>query len=673
VGSASRIAPTDWLVVTEVSALTVYAPYIGAIMALTMLFVLTFSLAVRAFLQPLQRKLITPLMYLSRSVDDLAHGNYMVSEMEGDDTQPFLEIASLLSNFRNMRRAIFARETELRESEKQYRLLVEESPDAILLHSNLIIFYANAAAVDLYHANNVNDLVGKPFLELVHSDSRLMVSARMQKLHEMEQTLPLAEQKHLRLDNSVFLAESITSSILFTGNYVLQTIVRDITKRKNEEELLKYRATHDPLTDLPNRFLFQDRLRHALVHSKRSQMLGAVLYLDLDNFKSINDSFGHGVGDQTLQCVAESLCVALREDDTVARLGGDEFVVLLEGLKEPLDAERVAKDIVHAFSQPYLIDGNEIRVSFSIGISIFPEDGIDSETLLQSADAAMYRAKDEGKHRTKFYAPHMRAQSLERINLQRQLSHALEENQFFLQYQPQVNYLTGEIASVEALLRWQHPSLGLVSPARFIPIAEETGLILPIGEWALRTAFAQARHWQDSDLKPVRVAVNLSSLQFKQPDIAMTIQKAIDDLGVHPSLLEIELMENIVFRDSDVSFSNLHNLRSTGVSLAMDDFGAGFSTLGYLAHIPFDRIKIDQRLVATLEDPRDAAIVSGIITICNNLNLEVVAEGVETIKQLRFCASKGCNFFQGWFYSPAVDAARITEYMQSGVPWNVQK
>jgi EAL domain-containing protein (putative c-di-GMP-specific phosphodiesterase class I) len=345
----------------------------------------------------------------------------------------------------------------------------------------------------------------------------------------------------------------------------------------------------------------------------------------------------------------------------------------MESLKEPLDAERVAKNIVHAFSTPYLIEGNEIFASFSIGISIFPDDGMDTETLLQSADAAMYQAKDEGKHRAKFYAPHMRAQSLERIHLQKQLSHALEENQFFLQYQPQVNYLTGEISSVEALLRWKHPSLGLISPARFIPIAEETGLILPIGEWVLRTAFAQARAWQDADLPSIRVAVNLSNLQFKQPDIALTVQKAIDDVGVLPSLLEIELMENIVFRDSDALFGNLYKLRSTGVSLAMDDFGAGFSTLGYLAHIPFDRIKIDQRLVATLEDPRDAAIVSGIITICNNLNLEVVAEGVETAVQLEFCASKGCKFFQGWYYSPSVDADRITQYLQYGVPWGGQK
>jgi EAL domain-containing protein (putative c-di-GMP-specific phosphodiesterase class I) len=298
---------------------------------------------------------------------------------------------------------------------------------------------------------------------------------------------------------------------------------------------------------------------------------------------------------------------------------------------------------------------------------------MDTETLLQSADAAMYHAKDEGKHRAKFYVPHMRAQSRERIQLQKQLSHALEEEQLFLQYQPQINHQTGEIVCVEALLRWKHPSLGLVSPARFIPIAEETGLILPIGEWVLRTAFAQAREWQDFDSKSVRVAVNLSNLQFKQPDIALTVKRTIDDVEVRPNLIEIELMENIVFRDSDASFGNLNNLRSTGVSLAMDDFGAGFSTLGYLAHIPFDRIKIDQRLVATISNPRDAAVVSGIITICNNLNLEVVAEGVETISQLDFCASRGCNFFQGWYYSPAVDAARITEYLQHGTPWNGHK
>jgi diguanylate cyclase (GGDEF)-like protein/PAS domain S-box-containing protein len=669
VGSASRVDPTGWIIIVEVPLLTVYAPYIGAILFMSLLFVLIFTLAVRAFSQQLKRKLVSPLVYLSVSAAALQRGDYAPSDLKLDDTIPFMEISGLLTNFKNMRRAIIGRETQLKESEEQYRRLIEFSPNAILLHSNSVIVYANAAAVALYHASSVNDLTGKLLLELVHPDSQAMVSARLQKLHEKEQLLPLVEQKHVRLDGGIFQAETVTSSIMFAGNYVLQTIVRDITQRKEEEAALKYRATHDPLTDLPNRFLFDDRLKHALAHSRRSGLRGAVLYLDIDNFKSINDSFGHNVGDDALRLAAGSLRRAVREDDTVARLGGDEFVVLLENLGEPLDAEKVVGEVFQAFSRPFVIEGNEIRVSFSIGVSIFPDDGDDPETLLQSADAAMYRAKDEGKQRARFHVPNMRVQSLERIHLQKQLYRALERDQLFLEYQPQIDHSTRGITGLEALLRWRHPDLGLVSPARFIPIAEETGLILPIGEWVLRTAFSQAREWQDAGFNSVRVAVNLSSLQFKQSDIALTIQRMMRDLKVTPSSIEIELMENIVFRDSDASFGNLESLRSTGVSIAMDDFGAGFSTLGYLADIPFDRIKIDQRLVAKIDNPRDAAVVSGIITICNNLNLEVIAEGVETAGQLQFCSSRGCNFFQGWYYSPATTAANVTRYLRGGAPW----
>lgn len=669
VGSASTISPTNWIVVVEVPMLTVYAPYVGAILTMALLFILIFSLAVRVFLSQLQKKLVTPLLYLSASVDALAGGNYSATEIRLDDTIPFAEISGLLTNFRNMRHAISARETQIKESEKQYRRLIEYSPDAILLHSNSIIVYANASAINLYAAKDADDFIGKQIIDLIHADSHSMVKSRLEKMNEKEQVLPLVEQKHIKFDQSIFDAEVITSSIFFAGSYIAQTIVRDITKRKNEEQVLKYRATHDYLTNLPNRFLFQDRLQQVLAKCRRNKTLGAVLYLDFDGFKSINDMFGHSVGDTVLQNIAVSLTSTLRENDTIARLGGDEFVILLDGLNKPLDAERVANNILQIFLKPFLIDGKEITVSFSVGISVFPEDGVDTQEILQSADAAMYQAKQEGKHRAKFYAPYMRAQSLERILLQTQLNHALEKNQLFLQYQPQVNYQTGEIIGVEALLRWNHPELGLVSPAKFIPIAEETGLILPIGEWVLQTACEQAYQWQDAYFRSMRVGINLSNLQFKQPDIVQTIQKIIRDSRVSPDLLEIELNENIIFRDADTSFSNIHKLRSTGVALAMDDFGAGFSTLGYLAHIPFDRIKIDQKLVANIGDSKDAAVVSGIITICTNLNLEVIAEGVETSSQLIFCASKGCNFFQGWYYSPAVDSSKITQYLVQGAPW----
>ena len=669
-GSASLISPTHWLVVSEVPALSVYIPYFGLLVVLLLVLILIFSVSIRVFLRQLQQKLVIPLMHLSGSADALANGNYVLSDAYNDDNNSYLEINNLLVDFQKMSRAIISRESLLKQSEEQYRRLLEYSPNAILLHRNSIILYANAAAIKLFAAGGMDDFVNKSVLELVHPDSRLLVQSRLQRLREKEQTLPLVEQKQVRFDQSVFHAEVVTSSVFFAGDYVAQTIVRDITERKHEEDALRHRATHDPLTELPNRFLFQDRLEHALSKTKRNKALGAVLYLDLDGFKSINDAFGHGVGDQVLQYIGKTLYTSLREDDTVARLGGDEFVVLLESIAHPEDAAHVADNILHAFSEPYRVAGKEILISFSIGISIFPDDGVEAHGLLQSSDAAMYSAKQEGKRQIKYFTHQMRRQSLERIEIQTELNHALELDQLFLLYQPQVNYESGEIIGVEALLRWNHPELGSVPPGKFIPVAEDTGLIISIGKWVLRTACEQARQWSS---RGVRTAVNLSNLQLKQPQITQTIQDAIDEFGLPPELLEIELTENIVFQDADAASNDLNRLKSLGISLAMDDFGAGYSTLGYLAHLPFDRIKVDQRLVSNIHDQKDAAVVSGIIAICNNLGLDIVAEGVETADQLLFCTSKECKHIQGWYYSRAVEPSKIMDYLTNGYPWKSGK
>jgi len=665
-GSASIISPTNWLVVSEVPMVNVYLPYFGMLVALIIALTLIFSISARVFLGQLQQRLVIPLVNLSGNADAMANGSYTLPDGDYDDNISYIEINNLLSNFQKMNRAIIARETQLKESEEQYRRLLEYSPNAILLHRDSIIMYANAAAVQLYAVESASSFIGRSMLDLVHIESRPMVRSRLRKVVESEQVLPLVEQKHVRFDGSVFHAEVITSSIFFAGSYVAQTIVQDITQRKNEETALRYQATHDSLTGLPNRFLFQDRLEQALAKAKRNGSIGAILYLDLDGFKSINDGFGHGVGDQVLQYVGRLLLETLRGYDTVARLGGDEFVVLLDTLHNSEEAEVVAENILRAFSKPYLVTGQEITLSFSIGVSIFPNDGMDVNVLLQSSDAAMYRAKQEGKRRLKYFVPSMREDSLEKLNLQTQLLHAIEKDQLFLLYQPQVKYETGELVGVEALLRWRHPELGLVSPAKFIPLAEETGLIISIGEWVLRNACEQLRQWQVYDL---RVAVNLSELQLKQPRIIRTIRNIISEFEVSSHLLEIELTENIVFQDAARSFDELYKLKDLGVSLAMDDFGSGFSTLGHLAHIPFDLIKIDQRLIANIHNAKDAAVVSGIIAICLNLELDVIAEGVETIEQLNYCISKGCEFFQGWYYSRAVEPMEITNYLLNGVPW----
>ena len=613
-GSASIISPTNWLVVSEVPMVNVYLPYFGLLVVLIIVLTLIFSISARVFLGQLRQKLVIPLVNLSVSANAMANGNYTLPD--ADDNISYIEINNLLSDFQKMTRAIAARETLLKENEEQYRRLLEHSPNAILLHRDSVIMYANTAAVQLYAMESASSFIGMSMLDLVHIESHPMAKSRLRKIVGSEQVLPLVEQTHVRFDGSAFHAEVITSSIFFAGSYVAQTIVRDITQRKNEETALRYRATHDSLTGLPNRFLFQDRLEQALAKAKRNKTIGAILYLDLDGFKAINDGFGHGVGDQVLQHVGMLLLDTLRGYDTVARLGGDEFVILLDTLHTPDEAELVAENIFRAFSKPYSVADQEIVISFSIGVSIFPDDGTEVNMLLQSSDAAMYGAKQEGKHRIKYFVPSMRENSLEKLNLQTQLLHAIDNDELFLLYQPQVNYETGELIGVEALLRWHHPELGLVSPAKFIPIAEETGQILPLGEWVLRSVCEQLQHWQAHDL---RVAVNLSELQLKQPQIIKTIQDIISEFGVSSHLLEIELTENIVFRDAVRSFDVLHKLKNLGVSLAMDDFGSGFSTLGHLAHIPIDLIKIDQRLIANIHNSKDAAVVSGGIAICLNL------------------------------------------------------
>lgn len=670
IGSTSKIWPTGWVIITEVPALTVYGSYVGAMFALVFTFGIIFAVMARGLLNQLSIRLITPLAQLSNSTDALGAGDYSVSENLVSIPTAFEEIKHLEFNFQNMSKAILLRETLLRNGEEQYRRLVELSPDAIVVHSEGIISYVNTAALKLYGATSTDKMVGHRLLEFAHPDSHDLIQKRIDKVSAANHTedLPRSEQKHVRLDKSEFDAEVVTSMIIFDGKRAGQSVIRDITTRKDEEQRLKYLATHDYLTALPNRFLFQDRLTQTLNKSMRMQTPIAVFYLDLDNFKEINDAFGHSSGDQVLQQVGNTLQGVLRDSDTVARIGGDEFVILIDDLVDPRNAAMVANKILQAFSKPILVQDKEVFLGLSIGISIFPNDGQDAQFLLQAADAAMYHAKEEGKSRFSFYSVDMRSQSLERLALATQLRQALDRNEFFLEYQPQINSLTGELIGVEALIRWEQPQLGTVPPGQFISLAEETGLIVPIGEWVLRTACQQGSEWQK--IAPLRVAVNLTDRQLRQLDLPDMIKSALADSGFSPKLLELELTENIVFQNAREAFRSLYLIKDIGPQLAVDDFGTGYSTLGYLAQFPFDRLKIDQRLAPNIaSDPKDAAIVSGIITIGQNLGMQVIAEGVETPEQLSFYETQGCFDFQGWYYSRAVSAEKITEYLKQGTRW----
>ena len=670
IGTTQKIEPTNWIVVTEVPLVTVYAPYIFAMMALVIILVLIFSIMTRFFFHQIQVKLISPISQLSKGTDALSSGDYSSGENLVDTHATFLEINRLMTNFRNMSQSILSRETLLKESEAQYRRLVEQSPDAILVHSDGKIIFANEAAVILYGAKSIEDLINLPILDLVHPDSRAMARARLQKTKNEDHSvvLPLSEQRHIRINKTFFDAEVVTSTIFFDGQFAAQTVSRDITSRKEKENRLKYQATHDYLTGLPNRFLFEDRLEQALSKAKRQKTFVAVLYIDLDNFKSINDAMGHGAGDLVLQKLSQEIRSALRESDTIARIGGDEFVVLLDDLKEERAAVLVANNILQAFLVTIDVQGRDISLRASMGISIYPRDGSDAQFLMQASDAAMYHAKNEGKNRFMLYSSDMRMESLERISITGHLRQAIRNDEFFVEYQPQIDIKTGKMLGVEALIRWEQPELGLIPPNQFIPFAEESGLIIPIGEWLLKTVLEQGHRWQE--IKPLQIAVNLSELQLKQPDLLYVLQGLLDSTKFPPELLELELTENVVFQNISGASEKLFQLKSLGLRLAVDDFGTGYSTLGHLAHFPFDRIKIDQKLAPNIPtDPKDAAIVAGIITISENLDLEVIAEGVETDEQLAFYQSRNCHIFQGWYFSRAVSADTITEYLMNGHNW----
>ncbi len=443
---------------------------------------------------------------------------------------------------------------------------------------------------------------------------------------------------------------SISATAPAPGKFA--TIFEDITERKRAEDEIQSLAYLDTLTGLPNRILLQDRLSGALVRAEREACLVGILFLDLDRFKPVNDTLGHAVGDLVLKSVADRLRECVRKSDTVARLGGDEFVVLLPSVQRELDTTLVAQEILRRLAQPFAVGDRDIYSSASIGIAIYPLDGREAGTLLKNADMAMYAAKDQGRNTYQFYTDEMNRRALERLGLETSLRQALQSGELFLQYQPQVDLARNKITGVEALLRWRHPEQGLIPPGRFIPVAEETGLILPVGEWALRAACMQGRAWQDAGLPPLRIAVNLSGQQFKQPGFVDLVRCTLEETGMSPELLELELTESMIAEGADETLNRLSALKSMQVHLALDDFGTGYSSLSNLRKCPIDRIKIAQTFVRDIStDPGGAAIVETILAMARSLKLEVIAEGVETAEQFGFLRSRQCNEMQGHYFS----------------------
>jgi len=436
--------------------------------------------------------------------------------------------------------------------------------------------------------------------------------------------------------------------------------------RQRAEATVEHQAHYDLLTNLPNRTTFKDRLTVALAQAGRNRKMMGILFVDLDRFKTIVDTLGHTIGDKLLRGVAERLRASLEEGDTLARMGGDEFVILLPQINRADRAVRVAQRILEALKPSFHFDEHELHITMSIGITLYPYDGEDADTLLRNADTALYRAKEQGRNNYQLYTPAMNARAFERLALENSLRKALERREFLLHYQPQVHMRTGVIAGTEALVRWQHPDLGLVYPAEFISIAEETGLITQLGEWVIRTACAQNKAWQKAGLPPMTVSVNLSARQFQQQDLVESVARILKETGLEARWLEMEITEGIAMQNADYTNVLLRGLKSMGVKVALDDFGTGYSSLSYLKKFPIDTLKIDQSFVRDLTtDPNDAAIANAVIVLAHSLKLTVIAEGVETREQETFLREHDCDMSQGFLFSTPLPAQPLESLIRN--------
>jgi len=429
---------------------------------------------------------------------------------------------------------------------------------------------------------------------------------------------------------------------------------------------MKYHAHHDALTGLPNRILLNDRITSELAHARRQQTNAALLFLDLDRFKIINDSLGHAVGDQLLRVISRRLDNCVRDEDTVARLGGDEFMILLPRISGSADAGRIAKKVIECLVDPISCNGHELHITTSIGISIYPYDGTDAETLIKHADISMYRAKELGRNKAVYYTAEMNAGSRKQLAMETNLRKALEKDQLKLFYQPKIDISSNTIVGVEALLRWEHPTMGFISPLDFIPVAEDTGLIVPIGEWVLHTAFRQLRQWHSAGFTDLTVAVNLSSAQLSRTGFEDVVAQALGESGLDASMTELEITENVAMENIDSAINILDKLKCMGVSVAMDDFGTGYSSLSYLRRLPIDIVKIDKSFVREIPDSaEDVTIAQAIIAMAQSLNLSLVVEGVENVRQLNFFRQQGVNIVQGYLFSKPVEASELLKMLES--------
>ncbi|MDP1683460.1 MAG: EAL domain-containing protein [Burkholderiales bacterium] len=557
-------------------------------------------------------------------------------------------------------------EHEAKESEERFRAtfsqaavgIAQVAPDGRWLRVNQrlcdIVGYSEA------------ELLGKTFQDITYADDLESDLEYVRQILADEIRTFTMEKRYIRKDGTLVwinLTVSLVRAADGSPKYFI-SVIEDITRRKATEAQLMHLATHDHLTHLPNRSLLQDRITQAIAHAERAERQMAVLFLDLDRFKNINDSLGHDVGDKLIIVLAERLRGIVRGGDTVARVGGDEFVLVITELQYETQAENIARKVLEVLAEPEVVDGTELFLCGSIGISLYPRDGRDCHTLLKNADAAMYRAKEAGRNQFQFFTQEMNANAVHRLTLENELRHALEREEFSLHYQPQIDLANGAVVGMEALLRWHSPTRGMVPPAEFIPLAEESGLIVPIGEWVLRTACAQNKAWLNAGMQSLRVAVNISARQCRLNSLTKLVERVLADTGLDACHLELEITESLLMDNPEESASTLRDLNQMGIQLAIDDFGTGYSSLSYLKRFPIHTLKIDQSFVRDITtDPDDAAIVKAVIAMARSLKLRVVAEGVETVEQLEFLRAHECEGMQGYYFSKPMPTEQFAPWL----------
>ncbi len=568
----------------------------------------------------------------------------------------------------------------LHREKEQLRIVVDHALDPIISMSHDGIVESFNPAAEKSFGYRAKHVVGKHIQTLMpgFEPGRTILAV------EKAQTGETVEGVARRRDRSLFPVEYALSSTTECASGTLVCILRDISERKQAQQSLAFMANYDSLTQLPNRTLFRDRLTHALARARRHEKLAALMFLDLDRFKMINDSLGHAIGDKLLQAVAARLIQTLRAADTVSRystaeimpgemgsaiisrLGGDEFTVILEGLKHVNDAASAAQKIIEALTAPFDIDGRAVYITTSIGIALFPLDDSDIDTLLKHADMAMYRSKESGRNNYHFYGEEMNSCVHQRLAMETSLRAALENKEFSLCYQPKTDVDSGHLIGVEALLRWSNPMFGKATPDQFVPVLEEMGLIVEIGEWVLRTACLQVKTWQQAGLVPMRLAVNLSARQFRQSDVAERIAKVLEETGIAPAMLELEMTEGMLMEHIEASSTTLSALSGLGVKLSIDEFGTGYSSLPYLERFPIDTLKIDRSFVSDITtSSNDAAVTNAIIALAGSLQMGVVAVGVETEEQKAVLQRQGCGQMQGYLLSRPLPADECERWLRA--------